>query len=149
MWSTVRRLGVLIARGLGVALLPLVNFFLFGSLAVWMRKPVEFVGHSLSGPSQAMLVLLLSGVALAIVLCYPARMVFGRRFSPLLLALSGLPIALLSIPPDQAALAANGGWVAIVGAMSCTVIVGAVAWLIYYVVDRAPFWRERVSLEND
>jgi putative effector of murein hydrolase LrgA (UPF0299 family) len=136
MGSTARDMLLLLARGMGLVFLSLVSFLLFALLAGWLDQRLETFKPWVSGTTQAAIALLISGVIVAVVLSYPAKKLFGRRWSPALLALSGLPVALLSMPPQSTAIAANGGWVSVVGAVSCTLVVGVVAWLIDRLVDR-------------
>lgn len=101
-------------------------FACFGNLLGYFQK-FSAVGITMT---SSILSLLATGVVLGAMLFVPASLVFGKRFGPMLVVLSGLPVAAMSFPPSAEALPANGGVVGYVGAVACTLVPGTVAWVL-------------------
>ena len=91
-------------------------------------------------------VLLASGTALGLVLSLPALASFGRKWAAMGVGLAGVPFALVGVPPDAGALAANGGYLAIVGALSCTVVSALSAVAALLLIDKL---RGRQETQNE
>jgi hypothetical protein len=119
--ATVSTILVLLAKALAICLMAVAVLLLFGHLTAFFSPPDAQAGGS-------MLALLASGLTMGLILALPARALFGPRWAPMMLLLSGLPVASLSFTPSPQALAANGGSVGYVGAVCCTLVPALVAW---------------------
>lgn len=119
----------LITRFFSAAVAMVLSPLLFGILVLEIDPLFDMLFPSMAPAARAALVLLSSGVAVGLVLAWPTIKLFGKKLGAMVVALSGLPVALLSLPPHAEAVAANGGWVSMVGAGSCT-LVAALAVLI-------------------
>ena len=96
--------------------------WLYGNLAGLFASFIPSHVNGRYGLPLGAVVLLLSGAALGLLLSVPSLVIFGRKWGPLAVGLAGVPVASMSAPPHDAALVANGGVLAIVGALSCTFV---------------------------
>ncbi len=116
----------LAARSLAFLVMVVIVFACFGNLLGYFQK-FSAAGITVTSSIWS---LVATGVVLGAILFAPARLVFGQRLGPMLLALSGIPVAMMSFPPSPEAVAANGGVVGYIGAVCCTLVPGIVAWAL-------------------
>lgn len=123
-------------RLLSLLALCLITFLSFGNFVGYFEKIIPSYIAGTHGIILGCVVLVVSAASWGILLAIPTWLIFGRVLAPFAVGISGIPVALLSLPPQPETVVANGGVLPVVGAVACTFGSAAFSYLMISIANK-------------